>query len=68
MNAVSESFALAAGLVAHADANLVDIVMLSLQVSLTATYLAAWLGLPLGAAIAVGRFPAATPSSSSSTR
>jgi tungstate transport system permease protein len=48
---------LAAGLVAHADTNLVAIVMLSLQVSLTATYLAAWLGLPLGAAIAVGHFP-----------
>ncbi len=57
MNTVSESLALALGLVTHADANLVDIVVLSLQVSLTATYLAAWLGLPLGAAIAVGRFP-----------
>ena len=57
MNTFSESLALAFGLVTHADANLVDIVMLSLQVSLTATYLAAWLGLPLGAAIAVGRFP-----------
>ena len=57
MNTVSESLVLAAGLVMHVDANLVDIVVLSLEVSLTATYLAAWLGLPLGAAIAVGRFP-----------
>jgi tungstate transport system permease protein len=57
LNTVSESLVLAAGLVMHADANLVDIVLLSLQVSLTATYLAAWLGLPLGAAIAVGHFP-----------
>jgi tungstate transport system permease protein len=57
LNTVSESLVLAAGLVMHVDANLVDIVVLSLEVSLTATYLAAWLGLPLGAAIAVGSFP-----------
>jgi tungstate transport system permease protein len=57
MNTVSESFALAAGLVTHFDAHLVDIVLLSLRVSLTATFFAACLGLPLGAAIAVGRFP-----------
>ena len=57
MNTVSESFALAAGLVTHLDPHLVDIVLLSLRVSLTATFFAACLGLPLGAAIAVGRFP-----------
>ena len=57
MNTVSESLALAVGLVTHFDANLVDIVMLSLRVSLTATFFAAYIGLPLGAAIAVGRFP-----------
>jgi tungstate transport system permease protein len=57
MNTISESLALAAGLVTHFDANLVDIVALSLRVSLTATFLAACLGLPIGAAIAVGRFP-----------
>ena len=57
MNTVSESFALAAGLVTHFDQHLVDIVLLSLRVSLTATFFAACLGLPLGAAIAVGRFP-----------
>ena len=57
MNTVSESLALAVGLVTHADPNLVDIVMLSLQVSLTAPFFAAYIGLPLGAAIAVGRFP-----------
>jgi tungstate transport system permease protein len=57
MNTVSESFALAAGLVTHFDPHLVDIVFLSLRVSLTATFFAACLGLPLGAAIAVGRFP-----------
>src|SRR5258705_1370895 len=57
MNTISESLALAAGLVTHFDANLVDIVALSLRVSLTATFFAAYLGLPIGAAIAVGRFP-----------
>jgi tungstate transport system permease protein len=36
---------------------LLAIVELSLRVSLTATLLAACIGLPLGAAIAVGRFP-----------
>jgi len=57
MNTVSESFALAAGLVTHFDPHLVDIVFLSLRVSFTATFFAACLGLPIGAAIAVGRFP-----------
>ena len=57
MNPVSESLILAAGLVTHFDPQLVDIVMLSLRVSLTATFFAACLGLPLGAAIAVGSFP-----------
>jgi tungstate transport system permease protein len=57
MNTVSESFAIAAGLVTHFDSHLVDIVYLSLRVSLTATLFAACVGLPLGAAIAVGRFP-----------
>ena len=57
MDTISESLMLAAGLITNADTYLVDIVVLSLQVSLTATYLAAWLGLPLGAAIAVGSFP-----------
>ena len=57
MNAFSESLSLAAGLVAHLDAKLSGIVLLSLRVSLTATALAALVGLPIGAAIAVGRFP-----------
>jgi len=52
----SDSLALAAGLVTHLDPKLVAIVELSLRVSLTATILAAAIGLPLGAAIAVGRF------------
>jgi tungstate transport system permease protein len=40
-----------------AEARLWQIVLLSLQVSLSAVGLATLLGLPLGAAIAVGRFP-----------
>jgi tungstate transport system permease protein len=40
-----------------ADARLWEIVLLSLQVSLSAVALAACAGLPLGAALAVGRFP-----------
>ena len=56
MDPFSESLTLATGLVAHLDPNLVSIVLLSLRVSVTATLIAAAIGLPLGAAIAVGRF------------
>jgi tungstate transport system permease protein len=45
-------------LVASLDPRLADIVALSLQVSLTAVAIASVLGLPLGALIAVSRFPA----------
>ena len=44
-------------LLASLDSKLVEIVLLSLRVSLSAVAIAALLGLPLGAAIAVGRFP-----------
>jgi tungstate transport system permease protein len=44
-------------MIAGLDAKLAEIVLLSLQVSLTAVLLASLMGLPLGAAIAVGRFP-----------
>jgi len=44
-------------LVISGDATLAGIVLLSLAVSLTAVALATLLGLPLGAALAVGRFP-----------
>ena len=47
----------ASRLIARLDRTLVDIVLLSLRVSLTAVLLASAIGLPLGAAIAVGRFP-----------
>ncbi len=51
--ALKTAFALLVGL----DAKLVEIVLLSLSVSLSAVAIATILGLPLGAAIAVGRFP-----------
>jgi len=47
----------AVGLIAAGDPALGGIVALSLAVSLSAVLLATILGLPLGAAIAVGRFP-----------
>jgi tungstate transport system permease protein len=57
VNTFSDSLAVAWTLVTHFDPKLIAIVELSLRVSLTATLLAACIGLPLGAAIAVGRFP-----------
>ena len=57
MQTIADSIALAASLVAGFDAKLIEIVRLSLTVSLAATALAACIGLPLGAAVAVARFP-----------
>ncbi|HJY75609.1 MAG TPA: ABC transporter permease [Burkholderiales bacterium] len=57
MQEIAKSFAGAAELIAAADPTLGAIVLLSLEVSLTAVALATLFGLPLGAAIAVGRFP-----------
>jgi tungstate transport system permease protein len=57
MNTVADSLALALGLITHFDPQFLGIVALSLRVSLAATLLAACIGLPLGAAVAVGRFP-----------
>jgi tungstate transport system permease protein len=54
---VSEALGTALNLLADLDPKLVEIVLLSLSVSLTAVAIATLLGLPLGAAIAVGRFP-----------
>ncbi|MGR3757002.1 MAG: ABC transporter permease [Tranquillimonas sp.] len=48
---------LAARLVVTGDPDLVEIVVLSLRVSLTATLVACLLGVPLGALVAVARFP-----------
>ena len=57
MDTIAESLAVAAHLIAGFDAKLVEIVVLSLSVSLVATALAACMALPLGAAVAVARFP-----------
>ena len=57
MTSLWEAFAAAWALIAGFDATLAQIVGLSLQVSLSAVLIATCIGLPLGAVIAVGRFP-----------
>jgi tungstate transport system permease protein len=57
MNDFSAAFGLAARLVVGLDPELVEIVALSLYVSVFAVGLAALFGLPLGAAIGMFRFP-----------
>jgi tungstate transport system permease protein len=56
MQDFAESFAIAFALVATADPDLVEIVLLSLRVSLSAVALAVLIGLPIGAALGVGHF------------
>jgi tungstate transport system permease protein len=53
---MGEALELAVGLVLSGDPDLVEIVLLSLQVSLTATLVACLVGLPLGALVAIARF------------
>src|SRR5262249_15517233 len=57
MNSVSEAAIRALQLVAGGDPKLLDIVLLSLRVSLTSVALSCLVGLPIGATIAVSRFP-----------
>jgi tungstate transport system permease protein len=57
MQDISQSFAMALDLVVRLDPGLGEIVVLSLRVSLTAVAIACAIGLPLGAALAVARFP-----------
>lgn len=57
MDTLTQSFATALSLMGELDPKLIQIVFLSLRVSLTAVFFATILGLPIGAAIAVGRFP-----------
>ena len=57
MNDLTAAFGLAFQLLIGLDADLLEIVSLSLRVSLTAVGLAALIGLPLGAAVALYRFP-----------
>jgi tungstate transport system permease protein len=56
MNSVTEALVQALGLVATGDPKLVDIVLLSIRISLTAVAIGCVIGLPLGAAIAVNQF------------
>jgi len=57
MESIGSAFTTALGLIVGADPTLAGIVALSLGVSLSAVTLATMFGLPLGAAVAVGRFP-----------
>ncbi len=56
MNILNEAFAGAFSLILSADRALLQIIFLSIGVSLAAVILATLIGLPVGAAIAVGRF------------
>jgi len=57
MTDISAAFATAIHLLITLDANLLEIVGLSLQVSFSAVALAAVIGLPMGAALALFKFP-----------
>ncbi len=57
MSDVAEAFGLAVTLVITANPDLIEIVGLSLYISLIALVAASIIGLPLGAALAVSRFP-----------
>ena len=57
MNSLGDAARGAVELIASGDPTLLRIVLLSLEVSLSAVVLATLAGLPVGAAIAVGRFP-----------
>ena len=57
MNDFSNAIAIAWKLVIGLDADLVEIVVLSLEISLSAVFIATLVALPLGAAVAVFRFP-----------
>jgi len=57
MSGMSGTLAEALGLLAQLEPRLLDVVLLSLQVSGTAVVLGALLGLPLGAAVAIAAFP-----------
>jgi len=60
MNDFADAFSLAGEMLINLDAGLMEIVSLSLQVSFTAVLLASFIGLPLGAAVALFRFPGRT--------
>lgn len=57
MQNIGDALHLALQLVFSGNADLVEIVLLSVQVSITASVLALIIGLPIGALVAVARFP-----------
>jgi len=57
LQSIGDAFTLALQLVLSGNADLFEIVALSLRVSLTATLLACLCGLPIGALMAISRFP-----------
>ncbi len=57
MQNIGDALQLALQLVLSGDADLVEIVLLSVQVSITASVVALLIGLPIGALVAVARFP-----------
>jgi tungstate transport system permease protein len=57
MGELGQAFSTAWALIGAGDSQLVRIVLLSLRVSLSAVLLAAMIGLPLGALVALTRFP-----------
>lgn len=57
MQDIGEAITLALSLVGSGDPELIEIVFLSLKVSLTATVVSCLIGLPLGAVLATARFP-----------
>ncbi|HLX29004.1 MAG TPA: ABC transporter permease [Casimicrobiaceae bacterium] len=61
MDTISQSLALALHMVTHVDPRLAQIVGLSIAISLTSTLCSAVIGLPLGAAIGIVRFPGRNP-------
>lgn len=61
MDTISQSFALALHMVAHLDPRLTQIVVLSIAISVSSTLCSALIGLPLGAAVAIARFPGRGP-------
>jgi tungstate transport system permease protein len=52
----TDAFSTAGGLILHFDTALLEIVVLSLQISLSAVVIGTLIGLPIGAAIAIARF------------
>jgi len=60
MQDFAAAFGAAASLILSGDPELMEIVALSLRVSLTAVAVSCLIGLPLGALLAVGRFPGRT--------